>query len=495
MFCKGACIGVLFRHDAAINRMPLVHLVVNPRTIMSENLKEITEEELDAKHKEFWQKAQNNYNIKNYTYTISLCQVILKEYPAFLDGRRLARTSAVAENTGKKQKKGLFGSSGLKLPSNSKKDPLAAMIDLEEALAKSPADGGANDMLFECAQRVGLLETAAFALETVCSGSPENTKLLHKLADFYLAREMPGAAAKVYTAICEEDPTDMIAVKGSKDATARASMKNQNWENAQDIKELMKDSGETADLESANRAAMTKEQLKEKLAKLSAEYAQDNQNLSLVKDIGEIYEQLEDWPNAHSFYNYAYSLSNKDVALRSKAGKMKDKAADFHVEQVKAAYEADPENAELKAQYDEITANRTENQVAEAELRVERNPTDPQLRYDLGLALYNAGQHSEAIPHLQQATRNPHIRTKVLLLLGRTFKAKNMNDLAIKQLSDALEDLPSMDDTKKEVLYEKGLIHSDTGDAAGALASFKQIYEVDYGYKDVAQRVESSYTG
>ena len=125
---------------------------------------------------------------------------------------------------------------------------------------------------------------------------------------------------------------------------------------------------------------------------------------------------------------------------------------------------------------------------------MDQNPTDPQLRFELGTALYNTGDFSGAIPHLQQATRNPHIRTKVLLLLGRTFKAKGMFDISIKQLSDALSDLTAMDTVKKEVLYEKGLIHEEVGDKAAALDSFKQIYEVDYGYRDVANRVESSYT-
>jgi len=124
---------------------------------------------------------------------------------------------------------------------------------------------------------------------------------------------------------------------------------------------------------------------------------------------------------------------------------------------------------------------------------VDQNPTDPQLRFELGNALYLAGDHSAAIPHLQQATRNPHIRTKVLLVLGRTFKAKNMFDLSIKQYSDALSDLHAMDNTKKEVLYEKGLIHDEMGDKVQALDCFKQIYEIDYGYRDVAQRVEASY--
>jgi len=50
-----------------------------------------------------------------------------------------------------------------------------------------------------------------------------------------------------------------------------------------------------------------------------------------------------------------------------------------------------------------------------------------------------------------------------------------------------------MDNTKKEILYEKGMIHEQMGDPTSALDCFKQIYEVDYGYRDVAQRVESSY--
>jgi hypothetical protein len=69
-----------------------------------------------------------------------------------------------------------------------------------------------------------------------------------------------------------------------------------------------------------------------------------------------------------------------------------------------------------------------------------------------------------------------------------------MFDIAVKQLSDALADLVAMDTTKKEVLYEKGLIHEEMGKKEDALDCFKQIYEVDYGYRDVATRVESSYS-
>jgi hypothetical protein len=69
-----------------------------------------------------------------------------------------------------------------------------------------------------------------------------------------------------------------------------------------------------------------------------------------------------------------------------------------------------------------------------------------------------------------------------------------MHDMAIKQLTDANADLHGMDKTKKEVLYELGLIHQKSGDREAALNCFKQIYEVDYGYLDVAKRVEDSYS-
>jgi len=256
---------------------------------------------------------------------------------------------------------------------------------------------------------------------------------------------------------------------------------------------LRKDDAESLELEKRSRAAMTRDQLEEKRDTLIEQYQQNNENLDVVRDLASTYEQLEDWPMAYQFFDWAHNLNPGDVALKNKAAYMKDKAAEHELKILRARVAENPDDEEARAQLDELQQQRTAEQVAECRKRVEQNPTDPQLRYDLGLALYNAGQYSEAIPHLQQATRNPHIRTRVLLLLGRTFDAKGMHDMAVKQLQDANADLHGMDNTKKEVLYELGLIHEKTGDTEWALSCYKQIYEVDYGYRDVAERVERSY--
>ncbi|MDA0766725.1 MAG: hypothetical protein O3A87_02470 [Verrucomicrobia bacterium] len=455
---------------------------------------ETKEEDLPRNLRELVNKALGAVEMKNYKYTISLMQNVLREAPGYVDGRKMLRSSEVALVGGKK-KKSLFGGGGLgtmKLASVAKKDPLGALDAIEKELEKDPYNSGANELLFETALKLNFLETAAFALETIRSGAPENTKLLHKLAEFYLSRELPERAAGVYRDICKQDVTDTAAVKGEKDATARASMQKQR--NAKGEYVLgKKDEAETLAVEKAARAALTKDQLEEKAAALVEVYEQDPNNVAVVKDLAATYEKMEDWRNAHTFYDWAHQISSGDVALKSKAAFMKDKAADHQLKGLEASVEENPDDQDARQKLDEVRAARIAEQVDERRRRVEQNPTDPQLRFDLGQALYHAGDFSGAIPHLQQATRNPHIRTKVLLLLGRTFDAKGMHDLAVKQLSDANTELMAMDATKKEILYELGIIHDKQGKKDAALDAFKQIYEVDYGYRDVAARVEGSY--
>jgi len=52
-----------------------------------------------------------------------------------------------------------------------------------------------------------------------------------------------------------------------------------------------------------------------------------------------------------------------------------------------------------------------------------------------------------------------------------------------------------MDAVKKEIVYNLGLVYERIGDAKKYIDAMKMIYEADYGYRDVAARVESSYSG
>ena len=113
--------------------------------------------------------------------------------------------------------------------------------------------------------------------------------------------------------------------------------------------------------------------------------------------------------------------------------------------------------------------------------------------YELAVALMDADLPQDAIGHLQRARSNPSVRLKAMSKLGQCYVARKMNDLAAKTFSDAVSELGTMDSIKKDLLYNLGLVYETMQQQEKALDCFKQIYEVDYGYRDVAGRVEASY--
>jgi Flp pilus assembly protein TadD len=124
---------------------------------------------------------------------------------------------------------------------------------------------------------------------------------------------------------------------------------------------------------------------------------------------------------------------------------------------------------------------------------VERNPTDLQLRFELGEHLLQAERFREAVPELQRARQNPNARIKAINLLGVCYRELGMLDLAAKQFEDAAREMVPMDAIKKEIVYNLGGVYERMGEREKSLQCLKQIYEADYGYKDVAERVERSY--
>jgi tetratricopeptide (TPR) repeat protein len=153
----------------------------------------------------------------------------------------------------------------------------------------------------------------------------------------------------------------------------------------------------------------------------------------------------------------------------------------------------DARSAEKMAQLEAGKRRRAEILIRDARKRLDRNPTDLQLRYELGERLTNAGEHRDALPELQRARQNPSVRLKAMNLLGRCYHELGMLDLATKQLEDAARETTAMDAVQKEIIYNLGLIYEEMGEAAKYIDAMKKIYEADYGYRDVAKRVEIWY--
>jgi tetratricopeptide (TPR) repeat protein len=304
---------------------------------------EITEDELSFSLRPLWLKALSAVQMNNLDYAVSLLQAVLKGAPGFLEGRKILRKCEIQIHAKLEKKKNLFVMSGggmslMKLASQAKKDPEAGLPLIEKELEKDPISDAANELLFDTALRLELFETAAFALETIRRHNPSNVKLLHKLAEHYLALELPTKAAEVYNDIIKQAPTDSSAIKGAKDASARASMKKQRWDENTSMRDLMRDAEANEELEKAARSGLTREQLEARRDNVIEKYNSDPNNIATAKELAALYEQLEDWSNAYTFFHWAHSLSNGDIALSTKSAQMRDRALEAELKRLKSKW-------------------------------------------------------------------------------------------------------------------------------------------------------------
>jgi len=460
-----------------------------------------TEKDLPENLRAVWLKAMSAMELRNYGYASQLYQSILRPHPEFLLARQLARKAAVAKTSGKKSALGGLSSasfSTMKVQSLVKKDPPAAMEAIEKILETDPYSVSANQLLREAALIAKLPDVAEFALETIIQGNPKDTKTMHELAKLYISHAKPSKAVDVYNKILQFVPNDLGAIKGGKDASAAASMQSGGWEKeGASYRDLIRNKEEAISLEQKNRVVRSDEIVDNLIAELNARLEAEPGNVDVSRRIAELYEQKEDLENAVAWYSYAVELANNtDPGLIRKVADLRIKQYDASLVQFEEYLAANPDAPEIettKAQLEDIRKERAKLLLADAKTRVERNPTDLQVRFELGEIYVNTGLYKEAITELQKARQNPSVRLKAMNLLGRCYTERGMFDMAAETFATAASELSQMDSIKKEIVYNLGCVYEKMGQTEKSIDCMKQIYSVDASYRDVEERVESSY--
>ncbi len=460
-----------------------------------------TEKELSETQRSHWLKAMAAIELRNFDYAISLLQGILKQEPEFLTGRRLLRRTEIIRN--KAAKKSLFNISSapiavMKAQREMKKDPKRAVELIEKILEEEPYHRQANLALKEAAVAAGWPDVGIFALRTLLEENPRDLKVLHELGRLHHNLGQNDHAVEVYNQINAIDPLDAEALRLGKDASARASMTTGGWTQAESYRDLIKDKEVAISLEQQSRMQLTGESLDKQIAEVHALHQAQPENVDLARRLGALNEQKNDIEAAIAWYQYAVDLTKStDAGLIRKVSDLKMKRFEREIaedEEFLSTHGVEDKLYEKKTEDLRIAKKkRAEILIDDARKGLERNPTDLQLRFELGELLVNAGHFRQALPELQRARQNPNARLKAMNLLGRSYSELGMLDLAAKQLEEAAKEILSMDAMKKEIVYNLGLVYERMGEREKSLNCMKQIYEADYGYKDVATRVESSY--
>ena len=154
---------------------------------------------------------------------------------------------------------------------------------------------------------------------------------------------------------------------------------------------------------------------------------------------------------------------------------------EYRIEQLKAAGKED-EAAELEGEKNQFVFD-------DLAARVERYPNDLHLHFELGLQYFTYEYYDEAVQHLQLAQKSPKDRLESLYYLAMCFVKKGQNDMGVMQLETARDQIPTMDELKKKIVYQLGLCAEDAGDYEKAYAYYKDVYSTDVTFADLNTRM------
>ncbi|MGD1020180.1 MAG: tetratricopeptide repeat protein [Verrucomicrobiia bacterium] len=445
---------------------------------------------------DFYQKAIQAVERGNLDYAIEMFIQCLNIEPGYTKARRNLRATQMkkTESAGG-FKRMLVGTKLQPLLAKAKmavqKNPTEAMSIAEQALSEDPKNGQALMTLAEAAEVAQLPDTVVQTLETYTRLNPKDTKALHWLARSYIATGQHDLSRETFDHILQINPNDFEAQQGAKDATAKGAMSGGGWEGDGSFRDALKDKDESVALEQESRVVRAEDMvanlIKEKLEALS----KDPENPVIQRELGKLYAQKENFDEALRYLEALFAKEGgTDPSLEREIGDTKVKRLETQLNARKKQLETNPANA--AALQNEITALESDLdklKLFEAERLVERYPNDLMYRFDLGALYMRAGNIQGAIEQFQKSRGQPQRRVASLNYLGQCFQQMGLHDLAIDQYNEAIGELPTMDGLKKDLLYNLGVAYEQLGDQEKAIAEFKKIAAVDFGYRDVRAKI------
>jgi len=123
--------------------------------------------------------------------------------------------------------------------------------------------------------------------------------------------------------------------------------------------------------------------------------------------------------------------------------------------------------------------------------RCSRYPENLTWKYELALRLKAAGKFPEAIRHFQEALKDVRRKGAISLELGECFQSIKQYPLAMQNYEAAVEVLTDRElELRKRALYRAGVLAAGLKDLDAAQKHLSAVAGLDYGYRDVAERLD-----
>lgn len=445
---------------------------------------------------EIYEFAANAVKRKKFSQAIDYFLKILKDDPEYIEARRGLRIVEVNQFNGKKVPALL---SGLHLLAKIvffklKKDYDNAILACEDFLKLDPTHLWTLKQMATFAIEKEYSKTARFTYESLAELAPMDAGIVIEAADYLSDLGEPDAYEKANTmmsALSSADPTNTDLSQEQSRIAAKKSVNK--FETAKTTTDVLKNKDQAKELEEESQEIRTEDDLDKAIERALERTKEDPKNARHQETMADLLFRKGKLMDSLKYYENAVKYDPNNQSVLARLGDTKIKILSHQILKMEKRLTTlkGNEEQELKQRIKANKKKLVDQKLAEYSRRLKVNPNDMPTRFELGCLYFNSKAIDKAIQQFQKSVVDAKLSFKSSQYLGHCFKAKKLYDIAIKEFYAAAKKPGANTKDRLNVQYEVGNCYLEINKVQEALDVFKKILEKDFGFKDVADQVES----
>ena len=354
-----------------------------------------------------------------------------------------------------------------------------------EVIRNNPGDHGSLLTMAEAAGRLGFADAQKVYLKAALDAAPADVEVNRRCADFLASygeydqavacwmriKNVKGMADEAERKIAHLQVERTIAagegLTGRKAPAAPAANAGQTTESA------------ASGTASTDRRTVLLQAIKKSPA-----------DIEPYLELADLVERDGTLEEAHQVLAKALAASGNDLKVREHVEDRQLRWARnrLHLAEKRLAEADTPENRQA---VEHLRAVYLKHEIEIYAARTARYPENVTWKYELAMRLKAAGNHAEAIRHFQDVLQDARRKGSVALELGECFQKIRQYPLAMRNYQVAVESLTDREqELRKRALYRAGVLAAGLDDMDSARKYLSALAELDFGYRDVAQRLD-----
>jgi len=449
---------------------------------------------INAKAKQFFDKADEAASNGNFDYAIGLYLDGLRCDPdALQDGHLRLRELAL----NRQAKGGKKPSIMERMKYSRGKTPLEQLLNAEYLMARDPEHLPYIEAMLKAAiagdykQTTKWIADLLFAVNNASGNPSVHAYLL--LKDSYAAIGLWDRAIAACQHAARIRPDDADIADEAKRLSAEMTVSRGKYDQAGDFRNSIKNREEQEIFQSQQGVVKTKDYRVLAAEAARKAYEQNPQSAQSIFGLaGALADMRTDQAEeeAIQLLEDAYK-KRQDFSFKERAGLIRIGQVKRKIRESDEIVEANTEDGVAKSKHAGLVGQLNKAEMEHYGLCVQNYPTDLKAKYEYGLRLVHNQKYDEAIPLLQEAQKDPRHKIPAMDKIGLCFFMKGWYSDAEDIFTRAIDSYEIKDDDiAKELRYNLARSFEEQGKKAEALDIYRKIAQVDFGFKDVSQRVD-----